>query len=401
MLHRRSFLGRAALSWAGWQTATFQGAAAAAEVAGDPNGHLGQILERVRAAHDLPAMAAVAVRDGAIVAVNAVGVRKRGDATPVTVHDKFHLGSCTKSMTATLAAILIEEGRIDWQTTIADVLGKMVPKIDSALERIPLIQLLCHWSGITTRNSPKETTLAQLYRQGALKGPPREQRRRFAKLILAESPETTPGTHYAYSNLNYTIAGHMLETVAGEEWESLLVARLARPLKMSSVGFGAMGTPGKIDQPWQHWVKKEEGGEGKEPKEAAPVAIEPGPNSDNPPVLGPGGTAHMTASDWGRYLIAHVDGEHGLAPLLKLETWRKLHEPPHGGEAALGWFRTQRKWGGRVYNHNGTNNQNYAVVWISPERRLGFGVMTNQGGKSASTATDEVCVGVIREVLGL
>ena len=367
----------------------------------DPSRHLAGILGRVRAAHDLPAMAAVAFRDGQVVAVNAVGVRKRGDATPVTVADRFHLGSCTKSMTATLAAIFVEQGKIDWQTTIGDVLGTMVPKIDPALKTIPLIQLLCHWSGITTRNSPEDTTLTELYRRGLLKGSRQEQRRRFMKLILTEPPETTPGTKFAYSNLNYTIAGHMLETIAGKEWEKLLVERLAAPLGMTSVGFGAMGTPGKIDQPWQHWVKKEEGGEGKEPREAAPIAIEPGPNADNPAVLGPGGTAHMTAGDWGRYLIAHVDGEHGLAPLLKPETWRKLHEPPYGGEAALGWFQTQRKWGGRVCNHNGTNNQNYAVVWISLEKRLGVGVLTNQGGSEAKNATDDVTVGVIREVLGL
>ena len=44
--------------------------------------------------------------------VNAVGVRKRGDETPVTLADKYHLGSCTKSFTATLAATLVEEGKL-------------------------------------------------------------------------------------------------------------------------------------------------------------------------------------------------------------------------------------------------------------------------------------------------
>lgn len=388
MLDRRTFLAQT-LAGMAVAPAVFS-TAHAADPNGDASQELGVILERVRAANSLPAMAAVAVRDGTIVAVNAVGVRKLGDPTPVTVDDRFHLGSCTKSMTATLAAIFIEQGKLDWQTTIEEVLGPVVPGIDPALRRIPLIQLLCHWSGITTRNSPKDTTLGQLYSRGTLKGPPREQRRRFCRLILAEPPESTPGTEFAYSNLNYTIAGHMLETIADQEWESLLTQRVAVPLKMPSIGFGAMGTPGKVDQPWQHRII-----------DGKPTAIEPGPNSDNPAVLGPGGTAHMTAADWGRYLIAHVDGEQGLAPLLKPETWRKLHQPPFKGEQALGWFQVRRNWGGpdgRVYNHSGTNNQNYAIVWMAPERRLAVGVLTNQGGDTARDAMDGVASPVIREI---
>jgi len=390
MLHRRSFL---AQTLGGLAAGPLAASIVRADVAEEPSRQLGEILERVRVKHSLPSMAAVAVRDGNILAVNAVGVRKLGDPTPVTVDDKFHLGSCTKSMTATLAAIFIEQGKLDWQTTIEDVLGTGIPNIDPALRKIPLIQLLCHWSGITTRNSPKDSTLGQLYSRGTLKGPPREQRRRFCRLILAEPPETPPGTQFAYSNLNYTIAGHMLETVANQEWESLLTERIAVPLKMTSVGFGAMGRPGQIAQPWQHRIVDDK-----------PTPIEPGPNSDNPAVLGPGGTAHMTPADWGRYLIAHVDGEQGLAPLLKPETWRKLHQPPYKGEQALGWFQVRRAWGGpegRVYNHSGTNNQNYAIVWMAPERRLAVGVLTNQGGDAARDSMDGVASGVIREIFRL
>src|SRR2546421_8863271 len=45
-----------------------------------------------------------------IIAQGAAGVRKRGTGQRITFDDRFHLGSCTKAMTATLVAMLVEEG---------------------------------------------------------------------------------------------------------------------------------------------------------------------------------------------------------------------------------------------------------------------------------------------------
>src|SRR6266849_3624218 len=70
---------------------------------------------------ELPALAAAVVKDGKIVAVGAVGTRKAGATAPVTVHDRFHLGSDTKAMTALLAAMFVEEGKLRWDTTVAAV----------------------------------------------------------------------------------------------------------------------------------------------------------------------------------------------------------------------------------------------------------------------------------------
>jgi len=42
----------------------------------------------------------------------AVGVRKFGSPEALQAIDKFHLRSCTKAMTATLAATFVEEGNL-------------------------------------------------------------------------------------------------------------------------------------------------------------------------------------------------------------------------------------------------------------------------------------------------
>src|ERR1035441_3206399 len=80
-----------------------------------------QALEVIRKKHDLPALAVVVVKDGRICDRAAVGIRKVGKSAPVTMNDVFHIGSCTKSMTATLTAMLIDEGKLRWDSTIAEL----------------------------------------------------------------------------------------------------------------------------------------------------------------------------------------------------------------------------------------------------------------------------------------
>src|SRR5947209_901422 len=111
------------------------------------------MLENIRQKHNLPALAAAVVVDGKIVVTNAVGFRKNGGAEKVTVDDKFHLGSVTKSMTATVAAMLVEQGRISWTTTI----GEAFPELRSAIHpdylSVTLEQLLSeeHTSELQSR----------------------------------------------------------------------------------------------------------------------------------------------------------------------------------------------------------------------------------------------------------
>ena len=77
-------------------------------------------LEPVRKKHELPALAAAVITDGRLSALGATGVRKAGTNVSVTRSDAFHIGSCTKAMTATLLAILIDQGRLRWETTLAE-----------------------------------------------------------------------------------------------------------------------------------------------------------------------------------------------------------------------------------------------------------------------------------------
>src|SRR5258707_483984 len=79
---------------------------------------VGPLLQRVLATRDVPSLAGAIVSGGRLEAQGAVGVRVRGRDEKVTVDDRWHLGSCTKSMTATLVAMLVEDGKLSFETPV-------------------------------------------------------------------------------------------------------------------------------------------------------------------------------------------------------------------------------------------------------------------------------------------
>lgn len=337
------------------------------------------LLEPLREKRELPALAAAAYKDGQLVAIGATGLRCAGSPERVTANDQWHLGSCTKSMTASLAAVMVEGGEIGWDTTIDATLPAIQPRLLDAWKPVTLEQLLGHRAG-APHNAPFDLWAKAWERKGSAD----QQRIEFVKGLLLLAPDPAPGTKFVYSNQGYTIAAAMLTRKAGKPWEDLMRERLFEPLGLKSAGFGAAGTPGKMDQPWGHI------GAGAKAK-----GVSPGPNADNPPAIWPGGGVHMSIGDFARYAAWHADGRE----LLKPATFAHLHQPLSGQDYGYGWNITKRQWGGTVINHNGTNTSNYAIMWISPEKRFAVVAACNIGGDSASGGCDDACSLLIQRVL--
>lgn len=343
------------------------------------------MLEPIRKSADLPALAALTLKAGKVTALGTVGVRKIGDRTPATVQDKFHLGSCTKAMTAHLCAILMEEGRLHRTTLLKDALPDMAARMHPAYRHLTLDHLLAQRTGFSGEGWLKGRDFQELRR---FPGSPLQQREAYLHAILQEAPEAEPGKKYIYSNRNYAVAGVLAERAAGEAWEQAIQHKLFHRLDIRSAGFGAMGTPGQVDQPWQHVVPGWNG--------EARTVIGPGPNSDNPSPIAPAGTVHMSLQDWAKFVQDHLSGLRGEGGTLKAASYRYLHTPLFGGEYMGGWIATERPWGGgRVYTHAGSNTQNYAVVWMAPLKNCAALVMTNQGGDAAAQACDQVAAAMI------
>ena len=314
--------------------------------------------------------------------MGAVGVRKYGSDTPVTVDDQFHLGSDTKAMTATMLATLVEEGKLSWSTTIEQVFPELSVDMNPAYAKVTLEQLLAHRAGFTDASWPQGKNLEDMYR---LPGSPRQQRAAYVATVLSEPPVSAPGSRFLYSNRSYALAGAMAEKVADDSWENLMQKRIFQPLGMQTCGFGAMGTTDEIDQPWQHVLVG-----------TSHTPIAPGPQADNAPVIGPAGTVHCSIVDWGKFVTAHLRGEKGELGILKPETFKRLHTPSFGGDYAFGWVVVDRPWaGGRALNHTGSNTQNFAVVWMAPAKDFAVLVMTNQAGGDTFSACDATAAALI------
>ena len=82
------------------------------EVGVSGDSELDATLDTIREQFDLPSLGAMLIQGDEIVEMGAVGLRASGFAESVTIQDRWHLGSLTKSMTATLAARLVEQGVI-------------------------------------------------------------------------------------------------------------------------------------------------------------------------------------------------------------------------------------------------------------------------------------------------
>ncbi len=332
-----------------------------------------QILKNIQRKYNFPALAVVVVKDGKICDRAAVGVRKAGDNTPVTTNDVWHIGSCTKSMTATLAAMFIESGKLRWNTTVAEVFPEWKGKMDAGYEPVTVEQLLTHRGGLPTE--PPGLAWARAWQE---KGTPTEQRREFLLSVLKQTPAAKPGTQEIYSNQGYALVGAMLERIGGTPWEELITERLFKPLHMTSAGFGPPGTIGKVEQPWGHVHR---------------LMLNWPSQTDNPPAIAPAGRVHCSLDDLAHYTICHMEGER-RGGLLKPETFRRLHTPPKGQDYACGWVCVEREWAGRrALMHNGSNTMWYVVMWLAPEKDFSVIAATNVG--DGDQGCDDVAAAMI------
>jgi len=348
---------------------------------------LDPMLDPYLARYDLPAIAAAVVMDGKVISAGAVGTRRVGTKIPVTINDPFHIGSDTKAMTALLAAMLVEEGKLRWGTTVSDVFPELAEKMDHRLRRVTLEQLLSHTGGIQTDNEEIVKVCSEaMTRDGNL-----DELRYWVVQQWSKRPlEFEPGTTFAYANMGYVIIGAMIERIGKKTWDEIMTERIFVPLKLGTAGLGPQSSLGRVDAPLGHLVV---GGKAK--------AMLAGPNGDVPAVIGPAGIAHMSILDFAGWAGWNAgEGKRGPA-LLKPETMRKLHTPvismpkrkdaapgtPPGGKYALGWGQLAVDWAPRpLLFHGGSNTMNLAHIWVDTKRDFAMVIAANIGGQKADAA---------------
>lgn len=321
------------------------------------------VLDSLRYALDLPALAGAIMTDTGIAEAAAVGCRRYGGEMNVTVDDQFHLGSCGKSFTAVLIGVLVDEGKIEWTTTLPEVFPEYASTMRPEYRDVNLLDILSHSAGFMRDPDIRPHSLS-----------PRDQRAEVVAWALNQPPAAQRGQEL-YSNLGFIIAGAVAERVADRSYEDLLMEKVIQPLGLTTAGFGEMGTAGLEDEPLQHTTNH------------SPIVA--APDARLQVISNPAGGLYMSVGDWAKYCRWVLACESGRAALLKPETARTITNPvvvldSYGGGSALGWGVEMNTWAvGKTLVHTGSNGYNYAEVVLAPNRRFGVVVMTNQGAGTA------------------
>ncbi|HET9172099.1 MAG TPA: serine hydrolase domain-containing protein, partial [Actinospica sp.] len=147
----------------------------------------------------------------------AYGVTSRETDQPVTPDTLFQIGSISKVFTATLAMMLVDDGKLDLDTPVSTYLPDLKLADAEALRAITLRHLFSHTSGLEgdrfTDYGLGDDALAKAIAE-------------FDTLRQL----TRPGELWTYCNSGFYLAGRVIERVTGEVFEQILRERLFAPL---------------------------------------------------------------------------------------------------------------------------------------------------------------------------
>lgn len=316
-----------------------------------------------------PAIAAGIVTRAGLEWSGVRGVRQAGGTDAATLDDRWHLGSNTKAMTAAVFARLVDQDRAHWAMPLSEAFPGAT--LDPAFADVTVDDLMRHKAGLTDAAMPTPN-VARADPRSAV-----EQRAAVVDSALSKPPTGAKGA-FAYANINYVLVGAAIERISGKSWEEMMANELFQPLGLTSAGFGAPEANIKGGaNAWGHRV----GADG------AASPIDPAsPGSDNPPLLGPAGRAHMTLADYATFVQAMIGG----APegWLRPERIGVLTTPLPGDGYSMGWIAQPASWAGDTMTiaHEGSNTMWHAIVVAAPAKGLGFIVLSNGGLEGRSAA---------------
>jgi CubicO group peptidase (beta-lactamase class C family) len=193
----------------------------------------GRFVRRRMKDWNVPGCAVGVVKGSRIIHAKAYGLRDVGRAAPVTAKTKFYTASFGKTFTATLAAILVEEGKLDWDTPVRDYLPSLRMYDPVATERATIRDFLAQRTGLGRHG--------RLWVNSALTRADILERLRYLE------PCRDFRSTFIYSNINYIVAGAVMEYVAGESYEDLVRSRILERTRMQSSLFVTDDLSGEAD----------------------------------------------------------------------------------------------------------------------------------------------------------
>ena len=186
---------------------------------------------------------------GAVVAIRtpqgsytaAVGTTELGKQTPPDVNTHFRIASNSKTMTAALVVLLVQDGKLKF----TDPVSNYVPDVPNGAN-ITVAELLTMRSGLYNYTNAPEFS-AELDANLAKAWTPQE----VLAIAFAHPPNAPPNTAYEYNNTNYALLGLIAEKAGGRPLRDQLRDRLFGPLSLQQTSLPAVDDA-SIPAPYSH-----------------------------------------------------------------------------------------------------------------------------------------------------
>lgn len=170
-------------------------------------------------------------RQGSIVALRSFGLADRSFTVPARPTDRYRIASITKTFTATIVMMLVDEGKLRLDTRVGDVLPDYPGQ---GADRVTIRTLLNHTSGLAQYDRIKNLD------QALTQGVPQYQRPQTSRSLLIECCSGAlvhdPGTTFDYNNADYLLLGRIIERLDGKSFAASLADRIIRPLALAGTG---------------------------------------------------------------------------------------------------------------------------------------------------------------------
>ncbi|ETN92761.1 FmtA-like protein [Gammaproteobacteria bacterium MOLA455] len=324
----------------------------------------------------IPGAAVALIKGDQTLHLKGHGFRNIEQGLPVTEHTRFPIASMTKPFTALGAAVLVEEGLLNWDQAIRDVLPDFRLYDDYATSHATLRDLLSHRTGLPRHDATWHGTGKT--RQALFDG------------LRHLKPNADFRSLWQYNNLMYEVIGLLCAKVSGaDSWEYFIQSRVIDPLGLSATTAKAEpeGSARFTDVALPYRLKS---------SDSDPI---PMPVYKNP--LGPAGSIHSTLSDLVAWIKVHAHG--GMSngqQLVSPENLAVMHAPhmifPATAQKksvmnnvlfayGLGWF-IEPYQGVTLYHHGGNIGGFSHVAAFVPQEEIALVVLSNIRDKPMAKA---------------
>jgi CubicO group peptidase (beta-lactamase class C family) len=321
-------------------------------------------LEDEMEAWKIPGVAVAVVYKGEVVLCKGYGFRDVEKQLPVTPETLFAIGSCTKAFVTFDIALLVQEGKLNWDTPVRHYLPTFKLYDPVATEQATPRDITSHKTGLPRHDF---AWYGSSYNRDDL----------FDRLQYLQ-PNTPFRSRYYYQNLMYMTAGILVGRVAGTSWEQFTQERILDRLGMKDTNLSVNESQKSTNASLPYAERNEK------------VVAIPFRNLDN---AAPAGSINSNLVDMLKWLKLHMTGKHEgeeilpftaikethtpqtISPITPDLLWSEYHEVEHT-TYALGWgVQTYR--GHTMIRHTGGIDGFISAVSFLPHEDIGVILLTN------------------------